>query len=35
MASGTLALVQFWVTTAGSAKLNPAPNPYVGTVVPM
>ncbi len=35
VASGTLACVQFWVTTAGSAKLNPAPNPMAGTVVPM
>jgi hypothetical protein len=35
VASATLAFVQFWVTTAGSAKLNPGPNPFVGTVVPM
>src|SRR5690242_2882377 len=35
VASATLAFVQFWVTTAGSAKLNPAPNPCVGTVVPI
>ena len=35
VANATLACVQFWVSTAGSAKLNPAPNPSVGTVVPM
>src|SRR5262249_33835665 len=33
--SAALACVQFWVTTAGPAKLNPAPNPSVGTVAPM
>ena len=35
VASGTLAPVQLWVNTAGTAKLNRAPNPTVGTAVPM
>src|SRR6516225_3056670 len=35
VASGTLACVQFRVSTAGSAKLNADPNPAVGTDIPM
>src|SRR5271166_6389331 len=31
VASSTLAWVQFWVSTAGSAKLNADPNPAVGS----
>ena len=34
MASSTLACVQFWVSTAGSANTNAAPNPDVGTDEP-
>ena len=34
VASSTLAVVQSWVSTAGSANTNPAPNPDVGTDPP-
>ena len=34
VASSTLACVQFWVSTAGSANTNAAPNPDVGTDEP-
>src|SRR5580693_6157988 len=34
VASSTLACVQFWVSTAGSANTNAAPNPNVGTDEP-
>src|SRR5271166_3183330 len=34
VATATLAWVQSWVSTAGSARAKPAPTPAVGTDVP-